>query len=472
MGRKSVATIDSPEFLNITSVSPKISKCEIKVLYVGQNRNRSCITKEVATKMAETLKGVPIVGYWCESKEDFLDHGEQVIIDGEGIKFKDMTKPYGFVSPDSKIWFQKFEDTDDFGNTVTREYLMTEGYLWTEQYEECKRVMDQGNPQSMKLDGENMKGFWSTDNNKGIDFFIINDAMFENLCILGEEVEPCFEGAEITAPKLSSQFNLDNNFAVTLYSMMNELKEVLTTFNEGGSLSMNENKITAPVENPDATENLEAGSALATEDFNQAEAPVAEPAAEEGAPEAAPAGEEFKKKEDDEDNKDTKEDENKGSDDKGSDDKSEDAGSDDKKSEDEDEEDKKKKKFELLEAEFAALKTKYEELEEQNKALVEFKNQIDNEKKDELINRFYMLSDEDKADVIANKENYSLDDIEAKLSVICVRKKVNFDSESNDKNDNTLEGMTTFNVNTLNIDSTVPEWVEAMREVKKKEQWS
>ena len=81
---------------------------------------------------------------------------------------------------------------------------------------------------------------------------------------------------------------------------------------------------------------------------------------------------------------------------------------DDDDDEDNDEEDKKKKKFELLEAEFAALKTKYEELEEQNKALVEFKNQIDNEKKDELINRFYMLSDEDKADVIANKEKYSL----------------------------------------------------------------
>ena len=42
-----------------------------------------------------------------------------------------------------------------------------------------------------------------------------------------------------------------------------------------------------------------------------------------------------------------------------------------------------------------------------------------------------MLSDEDKKDVIENKSKYSLDDIEAKLSVICVRKKVNFDLDSN-----------------------------------------
>ena len=104
--RRSVATIDSPEFVKITSISPLISKCEIKVLYVGANRNRSFITKEVATEMAQTLPGCPIVGYYIENKEDFGDHGDQVIIDGEGVKFNTLTKPYGFVAPDSKIWFQ------------------------------------------------------------------------------------------------------------------------------------------------------------------------------------------------------------------------------------------------------------------------------------------------------------------------------------------------------------------------------
>ena len=27
-------------------------------------------------------------------------------------------KPYGFVAPDAKIWFQKFQDTDEFGNEL------------------------------------------------------------------------------------------------------------------------------------------------------------------------------------------------------------------------------------------------------------------------------------------------------------------------------------------------------------------
>ena len=74
-----------------------------------------------------------------------------------------------------------------------------------------------------------------------------------------------------------------------------------------------------------------------------------------------------------------------------------------------------------------------------------------------------MLSDEDKADVVKNKANYSLDEIEAKLSVICVRKKVNFDLDNTSKNEEVIEDspITTFNLDN-SIDNTIPAWVSAM----------
>lgn len=46
-----------------------------------------------------------------------------------------------------------------------------------------------------------------------------------------------------------------------------------------------------------------------------------------------------------------------------------------------------------------------------------------------MIESFYMLSDEDKKDVVENIDTYSIDDIEAKLSIICVRNKVSFNLE-------------------------------------------
>ena len=256
---QSIATIDSPEFINLQplELNPLMSKCEIKVLYIGENRNHSYITKEVATEMSKTLRGAPIVGYYKSEKEDFADHGERITLDGDGVKFECMTKPYGFVSPDAKVWFQKFEDYDDFGNAVVREYLMTTGYLWTGQFQECKSAIETGKPQSMELDEETLDGNWSTDTKSGIDFFIINDAIFSKLCILGDDVEPCFEGANVTTPEVSTTFSLDDTFKNTLFSMMQDLKKF--ALSEGGKEMDNLENSVVNASEEKVAENFEGG---------------------------------------------------------------------------------------------------------------------------------------------------------------------------------------------------------------------
>ena len=85
----------------------------------------------------------------------------------------------------------------------------------------------------------------------------------------------------------------------------------------------------------------------------------------------------------------------------------------------------------------------FESLEEDNKKLLAFKQEIENKQKDELINSFYMLSDEDKKDVIANKATYSLDDIKAKLAIICFDKKVDFNLDRSSKEENNVTEKTT-----------------------------
>ena len=466
MGRMSVATIDSPEFIKITSISPLVSKCEIKVLYVGENRNRSFITEEVATKMAQTLPGCPIVGYYIDRKEDFGDHGDQMVIDGEGVKFNKLTKPYGFVAPDSKIWFQNFNDTDEFGNTVVRKYLMTEGYLWTGQFAECRRVVDQGNPQSMELcDDETLKGHWSTDNNRGVDFFIINDAVFSKLCILGEDVEPCFEGASVTSPQVSSKFSKDDEFVKSLFNMVQELKELTYSLKEKGGTLMETQEINAVQEAAENTSAPIAEEFQAQEQEQQPEEAATENFSEnvdnansEISSEIDTNVEEFKKNEDDE-NKEEKEE-----------DKSE-----NKEEEKEEDEDEKKKyslleeKYALLEQEYNELKTNFELVNAEKAELIKFKASVEDNKKDELIKSFYMLSDEDKKDVIDHKSEYSLDDIEAKLSIICVRKKVNFNVEDN--NDEDTSAPITYSLNGLQTsEADLPAWLKRVEERKQEKE--
>jgi hypothetical protein len=441
MSRMSIATIDNPEFINLQplDINPGLSKCEIKVLYTGKNRNGSFISKEVATEMSKTLRGAPIVGWYREDKQDFGDHGERVVCDADGIKFECMTKPYGFVSPDAEVWFQNFEDTDDFGNKVVREYLMTTGYLWTGQYEEAKLAFeDSGRPHSMELDEDTLNGQWSQDLNTGIDFFIINDAIFSKLCILGEDVEPCFEGSSVTKPEVSNTFSKDvDKFKATLYTMMNDLKFAL----QGGKTMAEIN------------EKIEAGAPA--EDFSaiqdKDEKSVTEKNQEftEGSSvenEVADTSTEFEKKDEEEKEQETSDNE-------------------DKEEDKEDDEDK-DKKYSLLEEKFTALEQKYSAMEKDYQSLLAFKNKVDNEKKDALINSFYMLSDEDKKEVVSNKEKYSLEQIEEKLSVICFRKKVSFeDNEVEQKNE--YQSVTTYSLNSTE-DNSVPAWVQACRSVQNK----
>ena len=128
------------------------------------------------------------------------------------------------------------------------------------------------------------------------------------------------------------------------------------------------------------------------------------------------------------------------------------------------------KDYALLEQELNDLKATYAEMEQKYQELVTFKEAVDNEKKDALINSFYMLSDEDKKDVIENKSNYSLDEIEAKLSVICVRKKVNFDSDNSNKNEDTVEEVDNKEVTTYNLNETestnIPAWLKALKNTR------
>ena len=109
------------------------------------------------------------------------------------------------------------------------------------------------------------------------------------------------------------------------------------------------------------------------------------------------------------------------------------------------------------------LNNKYEEYKAELNELKAFKLAAENEQKDKLIQSFYMLSDEDKKEVVENKAKYSLEDIESKLSVICVRKKVSFDNQEEEKNDVSV----TFSLDDSCGECSTPAWISAIKNTQK-----
>lgn len=505
--RQSFSTIDGPEFINLKpdEKNPLMSKCDIKVLYLGQNDNKTCINKEGAAELAKSLRGAPIVGYYSKDDNDFTDHGHVITFDHKGMHVDTKTIPYGFVDPMAPVWFQKFEEEDrDTGQTVIREYLMTTGYIWDGQYPEARPVIEEGRPQSMELDKESISGTWTKDSNGKLNFFIINDAIFTKLCILGDDIEPAFETASVTASNISTTYQFGKEFTKTLFSMMQQLqyalggKEMADTHINGDDVQVTTRPAKALETNkepdpsniiPSIDTSIDAGGDT-TPPASAAESTIStRPAAElekkksavdvpngfieesEGQKESEDEGEvttgqvggesmeegsdfDFTKKEEDSD-------------------KEDDGKEDSDESKDDDDDDKKKKpadKYAELEANYNALVAQVEAMKNEFALLQEFKANAEAEKKDALIAEFYMLSDEDKKDVIDHKNEYSYDDIKAKLAVIAFDKKVNFSLETNDEIENNTEAnnvITTFALNNTETNDA-PEWVRLVEEADKK----
>ncbi|MBR2506911.1 MAG: hypothetical protein IKB70_08470 [Bacilli bacterium] len=146
---------------------------------------------------------------------------------------------------------------------------------------------------------------------------------------------------------------------------------------------------------------------------------------------------------------------------------------------DDDEKKKKKKKYNLEEVtEYVSLQSSYNELETKYNNLVaeysalqstvdelnKFKAKVEKKEKQAMIDSFYMLSESDKKDVIDNIDTYSLSDIEAKLSIICVRNKVSFDLDVDTNVSDTDTMPTTYNLGDSVVDDAVPAWVKAIQQ--------
>jgi hypothetical protein len=386
---------------------------------------------------------------------------------------------------------------------IEREYLVTEGWLWTGQYPECARIVEKGNNHSMELDDKIIDAYWTKDGNGKPKFFIINEAIMSKLCILGENSEPCFEGSHITAPKV--QFSFDNDTKALWSDFIFQMKELIK---EGGtSVKIYAVKIGDPIWNAlyghkeetysinaffeeedqkyavlqnesnyyrlnfSIGENDEVVFAEEMTDITDSYTPATE--AQFALADVEAFEVEFKKNKEEDDDKEKKP-EDKTDDGKGSE------GDDD---DDEEEKKKKQKKYNLEEVEeYQTLVAEHETLKNDFNAykqtsestiadlnntiasLTEFKNSVERKEKEHMINvDFCMLDESLKKDVIDNIDKYTLDDIEAKLSIICVRNKVSFNL---DDDDNKNKGLV-YNLNDDHEDDDVPAWVKAVQATAK-----
>lgn len=162
---------------NLVKYSQTLSKARCRIFYKGLNRNSSFISDEFAQKLISTLPYTPVKGIYDNFEEDYADHGAA----------REYGRIYGIVPENPNASWEDHEDEDG----TVRTYLCCDVLVFTALYKEAEDIV--GKSQSMELFPPSIKGRW--ENINGQEAYVFEEGCFLGLQILGDKVEPCFEGA-------------------------------------------------------------------------------------------------------------------------------------------------------------------------------------------------------------------------------------------------------------------------------------
>lgn len=188
MDRKKMTTFSLSLYGDVTAYNKTMSLARCRIFYKGGNRNGTYITDEFAEKLIASLPYAPVKGIYDSLEDDFTDHGTQ----------RYQGRIYGVVPVENHFAWEKHVDSDG----VEREYACTDVLLYTAIYQkEALDIVDSA--QSMELYADAIEGEWQYI--QGKKYYVFTDGCFLGLQALGEDFEPCFEGAafyDLVAEKL------------------------------------------------------------------------------------------------------------------------------------------------------------------------------------------------------------------------------------------------------------------------------
>lgn len=225
-------------------VNDQFTLCKCYVMALGKNQNRTIITEEASQKALPTLFNIPVVGHLYENESKALEmggHDMELQRDEDGhVILKTLTVPFGVVPNQDDVHYE--EITESNGDKKT--YLVADVILWTGRYPELLEAsLGEGVRFSQSIEIKPLK------TERDGEYLNIEEYQYSALCLLGQNVQPCFEQARIES------YNFSAEYATEEWSkLFAEFKEELTkcyskvSTEEGGEMAFdteNEDVMTA-----------------------------------------------------------------------------------------------------------------------------------------------------------------------------------------------------------------------------------
>lgn len=226
---------DAPSKLEFGQVNSGFAKVKLLVMTHEQIANGTHFKKEVINQNLGSINYIPVVAEYKEEVKDFNTHGGEVVINDEGIFFRETTKPYGVVINDTAKW-----ENIKLKNGETAEYLTCMAYLWLDRNPEINCLYDgKSNNQSMEVSVQEAHF------NEETWVYEIDKFQFSALCILGKEILPAFDEAKVVTDYSKQDFKAEytemlsalniylQNNGMEVFSLDNEkLEDVVETTEE------------------------------------------------------------------------------------------------------------------------------------------------------------------------------------------------------------------------------------------------
>lgn len=160
---------------NAEKINDILTKYRCRIFYKGGNRNGTYINDDFAQELINSLRYVPVKGIF--DGEDYTDHGQK----------RDEGRIYGIVPESFNFAWETHLDKDG----VERVYACCDVYLYTALYSEANKIPEKG--LSMELYESTLKYHMAII--QGQKWVVFDHGSFLGLQVLGDDVEPCFEGA-------------------------------------------------------------------------------------------------------------------------------------------------------------------------------------------------------------------------------------------------------------------------------------
>lgn len=215
---------------NFGEVNNGFIRATVNILTKDQKANGFLFDESGIEKRRRNWDYLPVKAEYIEENKDLGSHGGKLIIDDNGIEFVQTTKPMGVVIANT----DRFEDVVTM-NGENQRYFCVDVYLWFDQFKKELDMFKNGERRSQSMEVEILESHYDYDTNTEY----VHDFKPLALCMLGNDCPPAFVNSKVKVQFESDEFKAQYN---NMLSALDKVIKMQEEFSKEGGVDVEDNK--------------------------------------------------------------------------------------------------------------------------------------------------------------------------------------------------------------------------------------